>query len=117
MPYTVDGLPVDPGQEPQNREGTLWVPLRGLSEMVGARVDWDPDSRVAIVYHNDNMITVKPNDATVDINGEQMELQAAPFLWEGDTLVPVRLFQQALGFNINVNLGTNQVDLTGSQSA
>jgi hypothetical protein len=55
---------------------------------------------------------VKPGDITVTVDGEQQELQAAPFLSEGDTWVPVRFFNQPLGYALNVDLDTNRVELT-----
>ncbi len=112
MPYIVDGQPVEVSQEPQNKEGTLFVPLRGLSAAVGATVDWDPDSRVANVYHKDRIIHVTPGDTTVSVDGEQTELQAAPYLEEGETWVPVRFFNQPLGYQLGVDTATNQVELT-----
>jgi hypothetical protein len=55
---------------------------------------------------------VKPGDTTVTVDGEQQELQAAPFLSEGDTWVPVRFFNQPLGYALNVDLDTTRVELT-----
>jgi hypothetical protein len=112
MPYIVDGQSVSVAQEPQNKEGTLWVPLRALSEAVGAQVDWDQDNRVVNLYHRDRIIRVTPGDTTVNVDGEQQELQAAPYLDEGDTWVPVRFFNQPLGYALNVQLDSNTVELT-----
>ena len=112
MPYVVDGQTIPVEHEPQNKEGTLWVPLRALSQAVGAQVDWDPDNRVVNLYHKDRIIRVVPGDTTVTVDGEQQELQAAPYLAEGDTWVPVRFFNQPLGYALNVDLPTSQVELT-----
>ena len=112
MPYTIDGVPVEGALEPKLKGGTLWVPLRQISEAMGAKVDWDPANRVAIVYAGDNMATLKMDDPTVDWNGEKRELQEAPYVEAGDAWVPVRFFNQPLGYALNVDLATKQVDLT-----
>src|SRR5688500_15500638 len=112
MPYIVDGATVAAQREPQNKNGTLWVPLRAVSEAIGAQVEWDPDSRVANIYHNNRIIQVTPGDATITVDGEQQELQDAPVLSEGDTWVPVRFFNQPLGYALNVQLAETLVELT-----
>ncbi|HEX8834141.1 MAG TPA: copper amine oxidase N-terminal domain-containing protein [Abditibacteriaceae bacterium] len=112
MPYTFEGTSLEIGTEPQLQDGTLWVPLRSLGSALGGNVDWDPDNRVAILYLGGHIATVKIDDATVDVDGNLTTLRAAPYLSEGETWVPVRLFSEALGYNLNVDPGNKQVDLT-----
>jgi len=112
MPYSIDGTPVEGAHEPRLKDGTLWVPLRQVSQALGASVDWDPDNQVAVVYLGSNMATLKIGDTTVDWNGERSELQEAPYVEDGEAWVPVRFFAQPLGYGLNVNLENSQVDLT-----
>ena len=112
MPYILNGQTLAVAQEPQNKNGTLWVPLRALCEAIGSQVDWDPDSRVVNIYHNNLNVQVTPGDATVTAEGEQFELQEAPYLDNGDTWVPVRFFNQPVGYQLNVQLDQNLVELT-----
>ena len=111
MPYTIDGQPVTLDQEPQLKDGTLWVPFRALGEALGGNVDWDPATQTGILYLGPYITTVKIGDPTVNTDGEEIELQAAPYLSNGDTWIPVRFFSQPLGYNINVDLQANQVDI------
>jgi hypothetical protein len=111
MPYTIQGQPVAITHEPQLKDGTLWVPFRALGEALGGRVDWDPDGKIAILYLGPSITTVKIGDQTVNTDGEDIELQAAPYLADGDTWIPVRFFSKPLGYNINVDLQTNKVDI------
>ncbi len=111
MPYTIDGQPITLEHEPQLKDGTLWVPVRGLGEALGGNLDWDADTHTAILYLGSYITTVKIGDTTVNTDGEEIELQAAPYLADGDTWVPVRFFSQPLGYNISVDLATNQVDI------
>ncbi|HEY0073434.1 MAG TPA: copper amine oxidase N-terminal domain-containing protein [Abditibacteriaceae bacterium] len=113
MPYIVDGQPVAIADEPKNQDGTLWVPLRALSEAVGATVDWDQDLQQVIVQHPRGG-NIQLNIGTEDIikNNEAQGLQAAPYVEGGDTWVPVRFFNIQLGYALNVNLAENLVELT-----
>ena len=114
MPYTLNGQSLGLNNEPKLKDGTMWVPLRDVTEAMGAKVDFDPDNGVAIVYYNDQMITIKIGDAEIDVDGNTQTLQEAPYVENGETWVPVRFFNDALGMGLNVDLGNNGVDLTGT---
>ncbi len=110
MPYILNGQPAAVA-EPNLKDGTMWVPLRALSEALGGNADWDPDNRVAIVYLGANIATLKIGDATADVNGEKSQLQEAPYLEDGETWVPVRFFN-LVGQQISVNVQEKQIDMT-----
>lgn len=112
MPYTINGNATSISSEPQMKDSTLWVPLREVSVALGAKVDWDPDNLVAIVYNGPYIYTVKVGDATVDVDGEKMELQAAPYVSEGDTWVPVRFFERPMGYDIVADWENKNVQIS-----
>ncbi len=112
MPYVINGNAVQ-ATEPNLKDGTLWVPLRELGEALGGNVDWDPDNRVAIFYLGDHIATLKIDDQTANVDNEKTELQAAPYLDNGDTWVPVRFFN-LVGQQISVNLPDKHVEMTSS---
>ncbi|HVF85792.1 MAG TPA: copper amine oxidase N-terminal domain-containing protein [Abditibacteriaceae bacterium] len=119
MPYTLNGNTLNIAEEPNNKDGTLWVPLRAVSEALGAKVDWDQDNRVVIVYNGPYIYTVKIGDANVDADGVKVALQAAPFEQGGDSWVPVRFFERPMGYHVQADWQTKQVDITnpGAQSS
>src|SRR5687767_11588297 len=104
MPYIVDGQPVAIADEPKNENGTLWVPLRALSEAVGAKVDWDQDLQQIMIQHTKGNIQLNVGTNDLIMNSEPMSMQAAPYVENGETWVPVRFFNQILGYALNVNL-------------
>jgi hypothetical protein len=112
MPYTFEDVPLEVGTEPQIRDGVTWVPLRALGQSMGANVDWDPDNRVAILYLGERIISFKIGDPTVNVDGESVELRAAPFLDNGDTWIPARFFQTALGYGLQVDAEKNTVQFS-----
>ncbi len=111
MPYTIDGQPVDIGREPQLKDGTLWVPFRALGQALGGTVDWDPDNQVAILYLGPYTTTVKIGDPVVQTDEMSTELQSPPYVDQGETWVPVRFFNRPLGYQVNVDLAQNRVDI------
>ena len=110
MPYLINGNAAQ-ASDPNLKDGTLWVPLRELGEALGGNVDWDPDNRVAVLYLGDHIATLKIDDTSASIDSEQHELQAAPYLENGDTWVPVRFFN-LVGQQISVNLPDKHVEIT-----
>ena len=117
MPYTIQGASVEVGNEPQLKDGTLWVPFRALGEALGGKVDWDPDNHVAILYLGPYTTTVKIGDRTVDVDGERVELQGEPYLADGDTWIPARFFERPLGYKVNADWQNKQVDITNPAAA
>ena len=111
MPYSINGDSPSISSEPRLQDGTMWVPLRDVAEALGARVDYEPTNGVALLYHGDEIITVKINDANVDVSGTPHTLQAAPFVEDGEAWVPVRFFNTALGASVNVGLESRIVDI------
>jgi hypothetical protein len=112
MPYTFEDASLEVSAEPQIKDGITWVPLRSVAQAMGANVDWDPDNRIAILYLGDRIATFKIGDATADVDGTPVGLRAAPYLDSGDTWIPARFFQQALGFGLQVDAQQNLVQFS-----
>jgi len=113
MPYTINGSGSSLGSEPRLQGGTMWVPLRGVAEALGGKVDFEPANSVAMITHGASVITVQMGDPNVDVDGTTRTLQDAPFVEDGEAWVPVRFFNDVLGAGVNVDLQSNSVDITG----
>lgn len=114
MPYMLNGDMLEISGEPRLEAGTLWVPLRKLGAALGGSADWIAENKVVALYLNDHVVTLTVDDATADVDGEQFELQAAPFVENGETWVPVRLFERGLGYTLNADAQNGIVDLTAT---
>lgn len=114
MPYMLNGELLEISGEPRLEAGTLWVPLRKLGAALGGNADWIAENKVVALYLNDHVVTLTVDDKTADIDGEQFELQAAPFVESGETWVPVRLFEHGLGYSLNTDPQSGIVDLTAT---
>jgi hypothetical protein len=111
MPYTIEGAPVEIGAEPRLQDGTLWVPLRKLGEALGGKADWISPNHVAVLYLGDRIATLTIGDVNADVDGTPLELQAAPFVENGETWVPVRFFEKGLGYTLSADPASASVEL------
>ena len=77
--------------------GRTFVPLRAIAEKLGADVDWDQDTQSITLTKNaaTTKLTIDSLDATV--GGRNVGLEAAPYIKEDRTFVPLRFIAQGLG--------------------
>lgn len=101
MPYTLEGTEMEGIPEPILGDGTTFVPLANVSQGLGGYSSFDHDSKTALIELGDFKLAVQSGNATVDVNGQALELQAEPFLEEDLMWVPVRLFEK-LGYTMQV---------------
>jgi len=71
--------------------------VRFIAEELGAEVDWDPASRTVTIEANDDVIILTIGSNSFTMNGETQQMDVAPRLAGGRTLVPVRFIAEALG--------------------
>lgn len=77
------------------------VPIRAVSEMLNARVDWQQDIKTAVIT-KDNGDTVK---ITLDsdimlVNEKPIQMDTAAMLKDERTFIPVRFVAEALGLTV-----------------
>ena len=112
MPYMINGDLAEIGSEPRLQDGTLWVPFRKLGEALGGKADWIAPNQVVVLYLGERVATLTIGDQTADVDNERFELQAAPFVENGETWVPVRFFEQGLGYKLVADPQNGIVDLS-----
>lgn len=115
MPYVINGDSPSISSEPRLQDGTMWVPLRSVAQALGARVDYEPTNGVALLYHGEDIITLKADDSSVDVSGTTHTLQAAPFVENGEAWVPVRFFEAVLGATVSVDIESRLVDINKAE--
>lgn len=106
----VNGTPVTFDQPPVERAGRVFVPLRGVFEKLGATVVYQNGQINAT--GNGRNISLQIGSTTATVNGQQQQLDVAPFLIGARTLVPLRFVSQALGANVDYNNSNQVVSLT-----
>jgi len=73
------------------------VPVRFVTEKLGAEVGWDAEEReVSINHYGDSMI-LKIDRSYAQINGKAVALDSPPFIKEDRTMVPLRFISENFG--------------------
>lgn len=85
---------------PVNENGTVLVPLRGIFEALGARVDWDGATRTVISTRGNTTVKLTIGYRTAFVNGDQVDLRVPSMVVRGSTLVPLRFVSEALGAHV-----------------
>ncbi|MEZ4812283.1 MAG: copper amine oxidase N-terminal domain-containing protein [Caldisericia bacterium] len=80
--------------------GRTMVPFRFLAESLGATVEWnDFDKRVTFIK-DDKLMYLWIGKESAIINSQMVELDAAPIIRNGRTLVPLRVISENLGAEV-----------------
>ncbi|MGE8035911.1 copper amine oxidase N-terminal domain-containing protein [Lysinibacillus sp. NPDC093692] len=82
---------------PFTKKETTLVPLRFVSEELGAKVDWNSKTNDITVQLNGSKIVLNTNSYLVTVNGSYKTLQVKPEVINGTTFVPLRFVSEALG--------------------
>ena len=78
------------------REGQLWVTLRGIEQLPGASVTWEQANGSATMLVGNHTFTVWPDRQEVLVDGALRPLTAAPHLDKDRLMVPVQFLANAL---------------------
>jgi outer membrane protein assembly factor BamB len=96
---------------PMIQEGRTFVPVRFISEVIGASVLWDSVEKKVTILKNSTKIELWLDRKTVRVNGNESIIDAAPFVSNGRTLVPLRFIVEPLGALIKWNQYEQTIDL------
>ena len=108
---------LDPDVDPVIRNDRTLVPLRGIFEALGAKVDWDGDTHTvtATVTRDGTKTTVitRIGSDIMEVNDQSVQLDVAPILLDpGYTMVPIRAITEAFGDTVDWNNRTRSVMIT-----
>ena len=105
-----DGVPLEAttDAEPELKNNRLMVPLRVISEHLGARVLWT--GKEVVLAKGDKTITLRPGSGTAEVNGEQTGLDAEPYVKNGRVMVPLRFVAEV--FDCDVRYENDTVTVT-----
>ncbi|MEB2299089.1 copper amine oxidase N-terminal domain-containing protein [Lysinibacillus xylanilyticus] len=82
---------------PFTKKETTLVPLRFVSEELGAKVNWNPKNNEITVQLNGSKIVLNTESYYVTVNGSGKILQVKPEVINGTTFVPLRFVSEQLG--------------------
>ena len=94
-------------------DGRTMVPVRAITEALGAQVDWDGETEIiTISIFETTTLYLKIGISAYVINGNSYVMDAAPEIREGRTMVPLRFVAEGLGCDVIWHEATSSVELT-----
>lgn len=87
-------------QAPVISDGRTLVPLRGILEEMGAKVDWDGATSTATATYGKITTNITIGENALYKNGEKIELDVPAQLIGGRTMVPIRAISESFGVKI-----------------
>lgn len=103
---------VDFDQTPIIYNDRTMVPMRKIFESLGATVSWDAGTKTAIGKRGDRTVKISVGQKFMSINNKVVELDTAPIILGGRTLVPARAVAEGMGCLVDWNSSYNLVSIT-----
>lgn len=89
--------------------GVTMVPVRGVLERIGAKVDWEPSTQTVTAALGGNRIVLKIGSASAEVNGMKKTMLRPAELMNSRTYIPVRFFAENLGAKVNWDAASSTV--------
>ncbi len=112
----INGTELECEVPPQIIDGRTMVPVRAIFEAVGAEVNWDSDTKTVTGIKGDTTVEMTVDSRTEFINGEAVEMDAAPVVTEGRTLAPARYVAEAFGCSVEWDAENKVVNIAVEDS-
>ncbi|QHW32583.1 copper amine oxidase [Paenibacillus rhizovicinus] len=109
---TVGGKPYQLDVAPLLLNGTTYLPLRFVTEAMGAQIGWDAVLKRVSVLRGAELLEMVVGSKDFVLTGVRKQSDVAPITRSGRTLVPIRLVSEQLGLVVNWDgkLGTITVE-------
>jgi len=111
----VNGSIIETDQPAQIVNDRTMVPVRFISEALGAQVTWDSESRTVLIAATLGNNTVNLQKLAqmpgikIVVDGNLIQTDQAPVIINGRTMVPVRFVSEALGADVTWDGSTRSV--------
>ena len=97
---TVNGKATSIDAAPEIVNGRTFVPVRFIAETFGSTVEWLAETQGITVTLGDSTIGLQIGNATAVIDGNIVSLEAAPYIKNSRTMVPLRVVSEAFGGDV-----------------
>ncbi len=97
---------------PYVENGVPFTPFRHLFEAAGGKVDWDHIAKVVNAVGQNGEVWLKIGNMYAKVNGKSVQLESAPFIKQGRTIVPLSFMRDALEVDVEFDTATGHVLIT-----
>ncbi len=113
----IDSRTISSDTDPFIIDGTTLVPLRVISENLGASVDWDATTRTVTVTKGNTTIQLTVDEYLARINGEAVTISMSPRIINNRTMVPLRFIGETFDCQVGWDGETKTVTITTNGEA
>lgn len=99
-------------QPPVTQNGRILVPIRGISERLGATVNWDSKAQTITIKNPGTTISLKIGSKTPVVNGTKTQIDVPAQLINGRTMVPLRFVAEALKAGVTFDSQSKLISVT-----
>ncbi|KEF40102.1 copper amine oxidase family protein [Schinkia azotoformans MEV2011] len=96
----VDGKQQSYSQSPVIENGSTLVPLRGIFESLGAKVEWNGSTQTVTAVKENTTIVLTIGSKSPTVNGTVKSISTPGKILNGSTMVPLRFVSEALGADV-----------------
>lgn len=97
----IDGKEVHPAPSAFIHQQKPMLPIRFISEYLGAEVKWEGQTKTATITHQENVTRILLSNQRVIVNDVDLTLDLIPGIWHQRTFVPSEVLEAALGVKVN----------------
>lgn len=108
--YVLYTAPKAPYVDSQSR---IMIPLRSISELIGAKVSYDTKSKTATIGMNGKTVTFTIGSKKFTVDGTAEEMDTTPVLEKNAIFIPVSVLAKHLGIKSNLDSKTKIYTMTG----
>lgn len=97
----VDSQKLESEFAPFIEDGSTYVPLRAVSEKIGADISWDEERRVAVTVKGDITAELSNEKSSIYRNGEEVKIGRSPKIVNDRMYVPLRAIAEGFGYTVS----------------
>jgi hypothetical protein len=112
----IDGALQTFEQPPVIMNEKTMVPMRKIFEALGATIKWDGSTQSVTATKGSTSILLQIDSAVAKIDNKYVQLEQAPAIINGSSMVPVRFVSEALKAKVEWNNDTRTISISTSTS-
>ena len=107
----LNGQKIHTAIPPKVKDSHTYVPLQFMAQDLGVETIWNASQNKASLEHNDLFLEFYTDQSLARVNGMQVELQAKPFLFEGNMYIPLQFVGEHLGIKVSWDPLTQSISI------
>ncbi|OUS76411.1 hypothetical protein B1748_12050 [Paenibacillus sp. MY03] len=93
--------------------GRTLIPLRFVSEALGAKLDWDGAARRITLTRGEDVIVLVIDSSEATVNGKRVTMDVPATIYKGKTMVPIRFVSEQFNQKITFDDATRKIYIAG----